>query len=294
MNEPYTRLLSKEKVPDAEQNEQHASNDKQTNDGCRLPLKLVIAERDGQQNEHEPGNHGNSARIVYSLCFFQQAAGRGLGPEAVQKQGHNHGCKTQIDVKTPSPRAVAGEHAAENRADDRCRNEGDTHERHDHWLFVDRGHLGGYVHHTGLDSRATDTLHGAAANEHVHRRRQRTQKRAELKQKHRRKHHPPSAKNDGQSAPHLGCAPNTENKRRRDPCQLLERAELLRHLHEDREADCLVERHEKHAQHDGRNAHPELGAVEVLICAFGAVSGVALVKLAFLAFQTFLAVLDLV
>ncbi|KAG7853952.1 hypothetical protein KL939_005209 [Ogataea angusta] len=129
---------------------------------------------------------------------------------------------------------------------------------------------------------------------HVHRRGHRTHERADLKQKNRREHHPPSAKNNRHPAPDLGCAPDPENKGRRDPRQLLERAELLRHLDEDREADCLVERHQKHAQHDGTNAHPELGAVEVLVCALGAVAGVALEEFASLALEPFLAVLKLV
>ncbi|KAG7817452.1 hypothetical protein KL909_005240 [Ogataea angusta] len=292
--ERQQRLLRKDEVPDAVQNEQHAANDKQADDGRRVPLELVVAERDGQQHEHEPAHHGDDARVVDLLRFLEQVAGRRLGPEAVHEQGHDHGGKTQVDVETPSPGGVGGEHTAEDRADDRRRDERDAHERHDHRLLVDRGHLGGYVHHARLDPGAADALDGPPANEHVHRRGHRTHERADLKQENRREHHPPSAKNNRHPAPDLGCAPDPENKGRRDPRQLLERAELLRHLDEDREADCLVERHQKHAQHDGTNAHPELGAVEVLVCALGAVAGVALEEFASLALEPFLTVLKLV
>ncbi|KAG7692004.1 hypothetical protein KL951_005208 [Ogataea haglerorum] len=263
--ERQQRLLRKEKVPDAEQNDQHAANDKQTDDRRRAPLELVVAERDGQQNEHEPGHHGDDAGVVDFLRFLEQVARRRLGPEAVHEQRHDHGRKTQVDVEAPSPGRVAREHAAEDRADHRRRDKRDAHERHDHRLLVDRGHLGSDVHHTRLDPGAADALEGAAANQHVHRLRHRTHERAGLEQKDRRKHHPPSTEDNRQSAPNLGCAPYTQNKGRRDPRQLLKRAELLRHLDQDREADSLVERHQKQAQHDRADTHPQLGSVEVLL-----------------------------
>ena len=241
--------------PPTEQAPQKRRRCDQAEDRRRHPGIARPAPSEGQQKQHRCCHHQDRTKNVELM--------RAVMPRQLleRRPAHPEGCKSerQVDPEDQRPVQMLDNEAADNRAADRGKAEHGREIALVTRAFTRRHHVGQDRMNERHQSAAAEPLQPAGKDQHRHRRCDRAGNRPDQEDGDGDQHHGAAAVDVRELAVKRRDSRRGEQIRSDDPREILDIVEDASHGWQRRRHDGLVERRERHREHQPDDDEPDLG-----------------------------------